>query len=129
MSYQRVVLAERRVRADGLSGDTISELERALNVLDRFGHRHLLDAATRTALRIRTMQLVDRLEIEQGKLRILEGNFAAAEYHLAATRERPFKLRLAIVALRIAPRLVRAVYVRGRSALWGHAQTAAASSR
>jgi glycosyltransferase involved in cell wall biosynthesis len=128
IAHQPNVLAERIVR-DEHPGEAVAELERTLSVLERFGRRHLLDARTRTALRIRTMQLVDRLEIEQGKLRILEGNFAAAQYHLAATRERPFKLRLAIVALRIAPRLVRAIYVRGRNTLWGEAQTVAASSR
>jgi glycosyltransferase involved in cell wall biosynthesis len=115
MAFQRVVLAERRVRANGLSGDSIRELERALNVLDRFGHCYLLDAPTRTALRIRTMQLVDRLEIEQAKARLLEGNFAAARYHLAAARERPLKVRLAIMAMRIAPKLVQAVYARARA--------------
>ena len=129
MVHQPYVLAERVVRGEPPADEAVSELERTLSVLERFARRHLLDARTRTALRIRTMQLIDRLEIEQGKRRILEGNFAAAEYHLAATRERPFKLRLAIVALRIAPHLVRAIYVRGRSALWGNAQTAAASSR
>ena len=129
MAHQPHILAERVVRGEPPADEAVSELERTLSVLERFARRHLLDARTRTALRIRTMQLIDRLEIEQGKLRILEGNFAAAEYHLAATRERPFKLRLAIVALRIAPHLVRAIYVRGRSALWGNAQTAAASSR
>jgi glycosyltransferase involved in cell wall biosynthesis len=127
LAYQRHVLAERRVRASGLSGDVVSELERALNVLDRFGTRHLLDAPARTALRIRTMQLVDRLEIEQGKRRILEGNFAAAQYHLSATRERPLKLRVALLALQVAPRLVRAIYVRARPATW--APALATSSR
>jgi glycosyltransferase involved in cell wall biosynthesis len=118
MAYQRAVLAERRVRATGLSGDTVSELERALNVLDRFSNRYLLDARARTAVRVRMMQLVDRLEIEQGKRRILEGNFAAAQYHLSAARERPFKLRLALMALRVAPRLVRAIYLRAYPLSW-----------
>ncbi len=128
IEYQRAVLAERRVRASGLSGDAVSELERALNVLDRFGNRYLLDAPARTAVRIRTMQLVDRLEIEQAKRRLFEGNFAAAQYHLSAARERPLKLRLALLALRLAPRLVRAVYVvRAQAAAW--APALAASSR
>jgi glycosyltransferase involved in cell wall biosynthesis len=112
MHYQRVVLAERRVRADGLSGDAVTELERALKVLDHFGHRHCLDAGMRTALRMRTLRLVDRLEIEQGRRRFVEGNFAAARYHLGASRERRVKVRLALMALRIAPRLIRAAYVR-----------------
>ena len=112
--YQRDVLAERRVRIDGLSGDSVTEIERALNVLDRFGRANTLDSVARTALRIRIMALVDRLEIEQAKQRIVEGNFAAARYHLNASRERPWKLRLALVALQIAPRLMRGAYLRLR---------------
>jgi glycosyltransferase involved in cell wall biosynthesis len=117
LAYQRVVLAERRVRADGLSGDTISEIERALNVLDRFGRARVLERDVRTALRIRMMALVDQLEIEQGKRRIIEGNFAAAQYHLSAARERPFKLRMVLLALKVAPRAVRAAYLRLRPAV------------
>jgi glycosyltransferase involved in cell wall biosynthesis len=107
MAFQPRVLAERRVRAGGSSGDQMVELERAINVLDRFGRAHRLDAGARTALRRRLMWLVDQLEIEQGRRRILEGNFAAARYHLNASRRRPFTVRMALVALQIAPRLVR----------------------
>jgi glycosyltransferase involved in cell wall biosynthesis len=114
--YQRDVLAERRARADGLSGDSITEIQRALNVLDRFGRANTLDGVARTALRIRMMALVDRLEIEQAKQRIVDGNFAAARYHLNASRERPWKLRLALMALQIAPRLMRGAYLRLRPA-------------
>jgi hypothetical protein len=64
------------------------------------------------------MALVDRLEIEQAKLRIVEGNFAAARYHLNAARERPWKLRLALVALQIAPRMMRGAYIRLRPSMW-----------
>jgi hypothetical protein len=118
MRFQQAVLAERRVRADGLSGDAVAEIQRALNVLDRFGRSHVLDHEARTALRIRMMALVDRLEIEQAKLRIVEGNFAAAGYHLNAARERPWKLRLALVALQVAPRLLRGAYIRLRPSMW-----------
>jgi glycosyltransferase involved in cell wall biosynthesis len=113
--YRPLVLAERRVRATGLSGDAVAELERVINVLDRFGHRHMLDAPTRTALRMRTTQLIDRLEIERAKQRMLEGDFAAAQHHLSASRERSLKIRLAMVGMRIAPRLVCALYARART--------------
>jgi glycosyltransferase involved in cell wall biosynthesis len=109
--YQRHVSAERRVRADGLSGDPTAELQRALAVLDRFRSRHDLDRQARTAIRIRMMMLVDRLEIEQGKRRLLEGNFAAARYHFSAPRHQPWKLRIARMALHVAPRLLRAAYL------------------
>lgn len=116
--YQRQVLAERRVRADGLSGDSIAELQRAIGVLERFGRRPDLDASSRTAVRARLMALVDRMEIEQGKRRLLEGNYAAARYHLSAPRRQPMKLRLARLALRVAPRLVRTCCLRLRPAVW-----------
>jgi glycosyltransferase involved in cell wall biosynthesis len=116
MAYHREVLAERRVRAQGLSGDAVRTLERALNVLHRFGRERALDGPARTALRIRTMALVDRLEIEQGKQRFLEGNFAAARFHLSAARDRPLKVRLALLGLRVSPRLLRGAYLRFRPA-------------
>jgi hypothetical protein len=115
--YQRQVLAERRVRADGLSGDTIAELMRALDVLERFGRRSDIDVNARTAVRIRRMTLVDHLEIEQAKRRILEGNFAAARYHLNVPERPSLKWKIARFALHLAPHLVRAAYVRLRPAL------------
>jgi glycosyltransferase involved in cell wall biosynthesis len=116
MAYHREVLAERRVRAEGRSEDAIRAVERALNVLDRFGRDRVLDTPARTALRIRMMALVDRLEIEQGKQRFLEGNFAAAQYHLGAARRRPLSVRLALLGLRLSPRLLRSAYLRFRPA-------------
>jgi glycosyltransferase involved in cell wall biosynthesis len=125
IAYHTDVLAERRVHACGLSGDSISELQRAINVLDRFGRAHDLPQATRTALRIRTMALIDRLEVEQGKQRFVEGNFAAAQYHFGAARAHTWKVRAAAVALRVAPRLMRRVYLRLRPS-WRIAAAAAA---
>jgi hypothetical protein len=91
-------------------GGAVEDIERTLNALDRFGRDHDLDRAARTALRTQIMLLVDRLEIERGKRRILEGNFGAARYHLDATRERRLTLRLVTFALQVAPRLVRLAY-------------------
>ena len=124
MRYQEAVLAERRVRTNGLSGDSLAEIQRALHVLDRFGCAHALDQEARTALRVRLMALIDRLEVEQAKQRIVEGDFAAARRHLAIARERPWKLRLALVALQVSPRLMRAAYLRMRPSLWKNAAVA-----
>jgi len=63
------------------------------------------------------MALVARLEV-QAKHRIVERNFAAARYQLAVPRERPWKLRLALVAIQVSPRLMRAAYLRMRPTLW-----------
>ena len=114
MAYQRVVLAERRARADGLSGDSIAEIRRALNVLQRFATIPGLPPSARTALRARMNTLDDSLEIEHAKCRLLEGNFAAARHHLSMPRVRRLKVRLARLGLRFAPRLLRTIYVRAR---------------
>ena len=114
MAYQRVVLAERRARADGLSGDSVAEIRRALNVLQRFTSIPGLPASARTALHARIDALDDSLEIEQAKRRILEGNFAAARHHLGVPKVRRLKVRLARLGLRFAPRLLRMIYVRAR---------------
>jgi hypothetical protein len=111
MAYQRTVLAERRVRASGLSGCPVAELQRAVAVLERFGRAPDLPADTRTALRVRIATLVDRMELEQAKARIAEANFAAARLHLQSSRSHPVKTRLALVGLRVAPHLVRRVYL------------------
>jgi glycosyltransferase involved in cell wall biosynthesis len=118
IQYQRQALAERRVRAEGPSADPIAELQRAIAVLERFGRRPDLDAAGRTAVRLRLMALVDRIEIEQGRRCLVEGNFAAARYHLSAPKRQPITLRVARIALRIAPRLLRLCCLRLRPALW-----------
>jgi glycosyltransferase involved in cell wall biosynthesis len=111
IAYQRMVLAERRARAGGLSGDAITELERAINVLDRFGRHHELPVAAKTALRVRLVQLLNGLEVEQGKMRLVEGNFAAARYHMTASKPKTLRLRAALFGLHVAPWLMRRLYL------------------
>jgi hypothetical protein len=115
MAYQRIVLAERRARANGLSGDSITELKRAINVLDRFGRQHELPPEAQTALRVQLVKLMSRLEVEQGKLRMLEGNFAAARHHMAVSEPKTLRHRAALLGLRVAPRLIRRLYMALRS--------------
>jgi len=112
IEYHRHVLAERRVRVSGLSGDSVAELKRAIVVLRQFGRDRELEQRIRKALRIRLMTLVDQLAIEQAKQRILEGNFPAAEYHLSASRRQTLKWRAVRLALKVAPEAVRAAYSR-----------------
>jgi glycosyltransferase involved in cell wall biosynthesis len=118
MAYQNDVLADRRTSAGGLFGSRIEEFERVLNVLECFGRAHVLPVAARTALRVRAMAFVDRLEIERAKLRLVEGKFGAAQYHLSASRRRGVGVRAARVALRLAPRLARRIYIACASPVW-----------
>jgi glycosyltransferase involved in cell wall biosynthesis len=117
LEYQRHVLAERFVRSTGLSGDAAAELRRAIAVLERFGQGRDLDPKIHAALRNRLSALGDRLQLEQGKQRILEGDFEAAGYHLSASRAQTLKLRAVRLALKIAPGVVRTAYCRRVTAL------------
>jgi glycosyltransferase involved in cell wall biosynthesis len=125
IGFQRVVVGTRRVRQSGLSGDAICELERAITVLDRFGRTHDLPVAERTAVRIRLLMLLNRLEIEHGKQRLIEGNFAAARHHMAAAQPKSLRLRATLLALRVAPQLLRRIYLAIRSPLVAPRRSAA----
>ena len=110
LEYHREVLAEHRARLSGLTGDTLSELQRPVDVLTRFGRREDLPPEARLALRLCLKRSIDAIEVEMGKQRLIEGNFPAARFHLSAARRPPFKVRLARLGLRVAPALVRRLY-------------------
>jgi glycosyltransferase involved in cell wall biosynthesis len=110
LEYHREVLAERRTRIDGLTGDRLSELQRPIPVLTRFAQRGDLPRNVRLAVRLFLMKAIDAIEVEKGKRRLIEGNFPAARYHLAATRRPPLKIRLALLGLHVAPAAVRRLY-------------------
>ena len=109
MRYQRLVLTERRVRANGLSGDPAAEFDRAIRILEHFGRTQ--PPEIRTIIRARMHGLMDQLEIERAKQRLRDANFEAARYHLSATKRRSLKCRLALLGLQIAPRLVRRAFL------------------
>lgn len=113
--YQRLVLAERRVRAGGLSGDRLAELQRPAAVLAQFGRETELDERTRAVLDGRVSALMDEIQIERGKRRMAEGKFAEALCHLRASSRQSVKLRMTRFALTIAPQLARTTYLRLRS--------------
>ena len=110
---RRTVCAELSGRTDRPPADSIAEIEFALGVLERVRRRNL-GPSSRTGLRISMMRLVDRLEIELGKRRFIEGNFAAAQFQFSSTHDRSIGVRLSLFALHVAPRLWRAIYLRAR---------------
>ena len=117
IGYQRAIVTTRRVRRSGLSGDAISELERAIHVLAYFDGNHDLPAVARAAIRARTRVLTNQLEIEHAKQRLIEGNFAAACHHMSVSQPRTLRGRAALLALHVAPQLLRRVYLTLRKPL------------
>jgi GT2 family glycosyltransferase len=113
MRWSRDVLALRRVHADNLSGDAITELERPLRVFEKtvatmpLSPRELAIATTRMRV------LKAALARERGKDMLRRGDIAAARTAFDEARAglHAWKLHAAAMGLRIAPHLVRRFYL------------------
>jgi glycosyltransferase involved in cell wall biosynthesis len=126
--YQRQPLVERVVRADGLSGDPVTELERAIRVLNGIRTKLALSAEDCELLQRRVTALGGLLERERGKRALRAGQFDDARRHFARSMALAptWKLRVVLAAMSVAPRLFRRAYRRLRPQ--SAAETLAANS-
>jgi glycosyltransferase involved in cell wall biosynthesis len=113
MRWSRDVLALRRVHADNLSGDTITELERPLKVFEKTMTTMRLTPRESAIAATRTRMLKAALARERGKDMLRRGDIDAARTAFDEARAglRAWKLHAAAVGLRIAPHLVRRFYL------------------
>ena len=120
MAVRTEPLVRRRIRA-GAPGNEAGELRCAIAVLRGALARLPLDRAERAAVESRVDTLVTQLELELAKAALRVGLVANAREHLARARSNAWKVRAAAIGLRLAPDLLRRVYLlsRGRSAV-GH---------
>ena len=99
--------------------DRLAVLQETLDALEHFGRSHVLAPDVRRTLRSRATALLDGLDVELARLCFLDGNYAAARFHLAAPRGRSPRLILARLALGAAPRVARWMFVAVRKpATW-----------
>jgi glycosyltransferase involved in cell wall biosynthesis len=112
IGYLRRVLVLRRQHRDNLSGTAVDEIERPLAVLRKtLTTMPLRDEEREIACR-RVRQLEGALATERGKALLRDGDFEAARNAFAAAHgARTWKLHAARIALRLAPQLVRRVYL------------------
>jgi glycosyltransferase involved in cell wall biosynthesis len=111
-AYSQKVLGLRRMHGANLSGTHVAEIERALTVLVKTVNTMDLTTAERAAATRRVRELATALARERGKERILDGDFAAARTYLeTAGGGGGWKVRAALLGLRVAPALVRRLYV------------------
>jgi glycosyltransferase involved in cell wall biosynthesis len=113
MSYQRKVLVLRRIHDDNLSGTLINEQERPLRVLEKTLSTMPLSPQQRTIAQERVRYLNASLARERGKKFLEEGNFTGAqrEFERARHGEFSWKIHAALAGLRIAPHLVRRLFL------------------
>ena len=116
IEYQRQPLVERIVRADGLSADAVTELERALRVLNGIRSKLTLQPSDCRMLQQRVTCLGGALELERGKRCLRTGRFDLARRHFARSHalDPRWKLRCVLALMGVAPGVLKRIYLRLR---------------
>lgn len=112
MGYQRKQLVKYRVRTDGLSGDTTSQLERAIDVYQRVEGTIDLTGDERETVTEHLATLEANLAVEQGKTFLLRGDYREAEvaFRVANRYRKSLKLTLVSLLTRLAPKMLVKLY-------------------
>lgn len=107
IGYQKKVLLKYRVRSQSLSGTNVARAERNIRAMRVIEGKCSVGEREKEAWKKQSAQCEAELELERGKLFLVEGDYAAAEAHLHAANEfyRKKKLSLITFLLRLAPRL------------------------
>jgi cellulose synthase/poly-beta-1,6-N-acetylglucosamine synthase-like glycosyltransferase len=112
MNYQKRVLIHRRIYQGSLASDPVKSLEGEISVLEKTRQRSDLTSGERTAI-LRTLELRRAtVEVFRGKERLSVGEFDSAlkAFRVANKYHQSWKLRLAMICLRVAPRWLQKVY-------------------
>ena len=111
----REVLLHYTVSDSGLSGDTVNQLRRRIDLLETIRTRGGLSGSEEAALN-RNMQVCKvRLAVESGKARLLNRDFEGAlhDFNSANKMRHSWKVTAVCLSLRMAPKVLWHVY-RGR---------------
>lgn len=112
--YQRDVLGRHRILDSSLSGDITSQLQRTLAVLEVVKARVELTEVEEAALQFNTNRTLRDLALENGKQKLLVGDFAGAleSFNEARNFRDHWKLVFVCLGLKIAPQMLRRIYNR-----------------
>jgi glycosyltransferase involved in cell wall biosynthesis len=108
----RKVLVHYTVSTKGLSGDAVSQVERRLELLLNIQARGDLTASEGAALERNLEENTARLALERGKVKLLEGDYAAALHYFSQSQKlrTSWKLALIGICLRVAPKTFSRFY-------------------
>ncbi len=117
IGYQRKQLLKYRVRPDGLSGDSISQVERVIDAYQRVQATIELNDAQREIVTRRLAEFEADLAVEQGKAFLLSGEFreAAMAFRIANRHRKSVKLTAITLLARVAPQILLKYYKNHRS--------------
>jgi glycosyltransferase involved in cell wall biosynthesis len=119
LTFQRTPLVLHRIHEANVSGTALNQVERPLRILERLvSTTGLSDHESQTA-HDRIRHLRGELAREQGKESLRAGDFQAARREFIRARHEisSWKLRAALLGLRVAPQLVRTIYLRRIAAI------------
>ena len=113
LGYRRKVLARHQRRGGSLTSDYMLMYESQLEVFAKLGGVLAADARLRALAQERLRRCEAEMHFERGKRDFVEGRYAESAAALARANEfkRSAKLRLALLLLRAAPRLLRWAYL------------------
>lgn len=118
IGYQKEQLLKYRVHIDGLSGDSVSRVEREIDAFHRV--RRLIELTDEQAeiVEQRVAGLEADLAVEQGKAFLLSGDFreAAVAFRVANRQRKSLKLTAITWLARVAPKMLLRHYKTHRSA-------------
>jgi hypothetical protein len=105
IGYQQKQLLKYRVATSGLSGDSISRVERELDAFRRVSATIQLDPEQQQIVERRISGLEADLAVEQGKSFLLDGDYreAAIAFRVANRHRRSLKMTAVTIAARLAP--------------------------
>jgi GT2 family glycosyltransferase len=112
-AHHPTVLMHHRIHEDNLSGGLRMRLERATSVFNKAITQLSLNPQEREVARQQVRRFEAELAIEHGKELLAQGDFAAARTALTAAQRTAarWKVHAALIALRVAPHLLRRVYL------------------
>ncbi len=114
LTYQRKVLLRYRCRSNSLTGDAINSVTRELEVLDKIENSYNLTSVEKTETYPIIRSRKSALQFELGKLLLAQGDVegARAGFADASKSRRTWKILAARWFSRLAPGLLRALYLR-----------------
>jgi glycosyltransferase involved in cell wall biosynthesis len=120
ISYQKQVLARHRARGESLAADSVKMVEAQIKVLEKALGLSPLTAARRELIEGQLLNCAAQIDLERGKRHLAAGEYEEASRALRRANDfyRSRKLRLVLLALRAAPRVLSRI-ARARQRLSG----------
>jgi glycosyltransferase involved in cell wall biosynthesis len=112
IGYQKNVLLKYRVRAEGLSGNSVSRAERTVIALNEIKKKHDLTEDEKRAWQMQFDRAENFLAVERGKAALVESEFKEALKYFSSVSKKgkTLKLRVVTILLKVSPKLARWVF-------------------